>query len=258
MSSKLQFMPRFRLLGGTLILLAAVLSSGCYTRQIEGIQSDLDSLDRKLHTLNSKKSSGSQMSKESLVDLEDRLNQITLQQADVKDAVAALRKEYSGLKTEISFLEPEAFPGSGVPIDNEELRRVKSSLEQNQKKTDQLTREVSDLKKTFKSLRDETQSVIGILIKEFGPEGTAEAVQQEAPAPAPASTTNIEEPGGDSSPAVPDFEETPKVGKSYTVNPGDSLISIASKYGVPMETLKEINDIKDPNHLKMGQAIYLP
>ncbi len=255
MSSKLLRIPGVRLSGGLFILVTTVLLSGCYTRQIEGIQSDLDSLDRKLHTLNNNKSAGPQMSKESLVDLEDRLNQIALQQADVKDAVAALRKEYSGLKTEVSLLEPEAFPGSGVPIDNEELKRVKSGLEQNQKKTDQVARDVSTLKKTFESLRDETQSVIGILIKEFGPEGTAEAVHE---APASTSTTNIEEPGVDISPALPSSEVTHKVGKSYHVNPGDSLVSIAAKFGVSSETLQEINNIKDPNHLKMGQAIYLP
>jgi LysM repeat protein len=255
MSSKLLCIPWVRLSGGLFILLACVLLSGCYTRQIEGIQSDLDSLDRKLHTLNNKKSPSPQMSKKSVVELEDRLNKITLQQADVKDAVAALRKEYSGLKTDVDLMDPESFPGSGARVESDDLRSVKKSLERNQKETDRVARDVADLKKTFESLRDETQSVIGILIKEFGPEGSAETVLQT---PAPTSTTNIEEPGGDSSPAFPDSEATVKVGKSYHVNPGDSLISISRKFGVSSATLKEINGIEDPNHLKMGQTIYLP
>lgn len=258
MSSKWVCIPGGRLSGGLFILVASVLLSGCYTRQIEGIQSDLDSLDRKLHTLNNKKSKGPQMSQESVADLEDRLNKITLQQADVKDAVVALRKDYSGLKTEINLMEPEAFPGTGPTINGDELKRVKRSLEENQKKTDRVAREVSDLKRTFKSLRDETQSVIGILIKEFGPDGSEETVL-ETPAPtSSASTTSIEEPGGDSAPAFSESKATMKVGKTYHVNPGDSLISIARKFGVSSETLKELNNIEDANHLKMGQTIYLP
>jgi LysM repeat protein len=48
------------------------------------------------------------------------------------------------------------------------------------------------------------------------------------------------------------------VARTHRVTPGETLISIARKYDVPVENLKEINGIDDPDNLRMGQEIYIP
>ncbi|WP_227874350.1 LysM peptidoglycan-binding domain-containing protein [Tumebacillus algifaecis] len=44
----------------------------------------------------------------------------------------------------------------------------------------------------------------------------------------------------------------------YTVQPGDSLFAIASRFGVPVETLLSVNRIPDPLRLFVGQHLFIP
>jgi LysM repeat protein len=46
--------------------------------------------------------------------------------------------------------------------------------------------------------------------------------------------------------------------EKYTVQDGDSLSSIADKFGVSQTELAEINKIEDPNSLFAGQVIVIP
>ena len=45
--------------------------------------------------------------------------------------------------------------------------------------------------------------------------------------------------------------------RTYTVQPGDTLASIAEKTGVTVEELQELNPQVDPNSLTVGQKIKL-
>jgi len=45
--------------------------------------------------------------------------------------------------------------------------------------------------------------------------------------------------------------------KSYTVQPGDNLTSIAARTGVPLATLEQLNPGVDPNSLQTGQQLRL-
>lgn len=58
----------------------------------------------------------------------------------------------------------------------------------------------------------------------------------------------------------PDFKETRKAGTSYTIQPGDTLDSIAKKYSVNVATLLEVNDIavKEITAIKAGQVLQIP
>ena len=62
------------------------------------------------------------------------------------------------------------------------------------------------------------------------------------PAPAPSST-----------PAP-----TPFAGATYEVQPGDTLTSIAYRFGVDLDALVQANHLSDPNHLQPGQTLALP
>ena len=44
----------------------------------------------------------------------------------------------------------------------------------------------------------------------------------------------------------------------YTVQPGDSLTSIAIKFGISSITLVEVNNIQDPNALSVGDQLLIP
>ncbi|KAF1084819.1 N-acetylmuramoyl-L-alanine amidase XlyA precursor [Sporotomaculum syntrophicum] len=45
---------------------------------------------------------------------------------------------------------------------------------------------------------------------------------------------------------------------TYTVQPGDTLASIANRYGISMQQLVELNNIANPNYIWVGQIITIP
>ena len=65
--------------------------------------------------------------------------------------------------------------------------------------------------------------------------------------------------GGSSPSPSPDPEPTPTPsGKTYTVKSGDNLTKIAKKFGTTVAKLVELNNIKDPNKIYVGQVLKLP
>jgi membrane-bound lytic murein transglycosylase D len=66
-------------------------------------------------------------------------------------------------------------------------------------------------------------------------------------------------------PAQPDFKTTPPPmttepagGLTYTVKNGDSLGKIAAHYGVSSREIAELNNISNPNKIRVGQKLVLP
>ncbi len=58
-------------------------------------------------------------------------------------------------------------------------------------------------------------------------------------------------------PAVPRDVVSPE-GTTYVVQPGDTLYSIAVRFGVSLEALIQANGIEDPNQLQAGQVLVIP
>ena len=52
--------------------------------------------------------------------------------------------------------------------------------------------------------------------------------------------------------------QPPVSGKTYTVVKGDTLSEMAQKYGTTVDTLVQLNGIKDPNLIVVGQVLKLP
>lgn len=46
--------------------------------------------------------------------------------------------------------------------------------------------------------------------------------------------------------------------RTYVVQPGDTLTSIAARFGVTLESLMAINNITNPNYLQRGQVLIIP
>lgn len=59
-------------------------------------------------------------------------------------------------------------------------------------------------------------------------------------------------------PAAAATPDVPGEGNSYTVRSGDNPYRIARRFGVPVQTLIEINHITNPTRLKVGQVLIIP
>jgi putative chitinase len=57
---------------------------------------------------------------------------------------------------------------------------------------------------------------------------------------------------------IPGGGSPPSGGVWYTVRPGDTLSSIAWRYGVSVWTLAKVNKISNPNLIYAGQKLYIP
>ncbi|MCB9419576.1 MAG: LysM peptidoglycan-binding domain-containing protein [Ardenticatenaceae bacterium] len=45
---------------------------------------------------------------------------------------------------------------------------------------------------------------------------------------------------------------------SHTVQPGDTLLNIARRYGITVETIIAANNISNPNHIEVGTTLVIP
>lgn len=250
-----------------LFLLATLC--GCYTRQIEGLQKDFNTLDRKLHTLNQKnkesmsaKAPGNQAG---VLQFEDRLNELTLKQSDLQEEVGGLRQNYADIKTSPA--------GGGGSIDKNRMNTLEKQVQENNRKTAAMQRDVDYLRSTFESMRSETKTLIQLLKEEFGEGGgAAEATTKTSKA----TSTTVEDPPTTvaQSPGEISTEKTSKTSpstrneerslvasndsKTYRVRPGDSLSTIAKKFGVSQGDLQRLNQIEDPRGIRMGQSLKIP
>ncbi len=44
----------------------------------------------------------------------------------------------------------------------------------------------------------------------------------------------------------------------YTINPGDTLFSIASQFGVSVDDLVALNNLSDPDSIRAGDQLFIP
>lgn len=61
-----------------------------------------------------------------------------------------------------------------------------------------------------------------------------------------------------SAPKMTFTEDYPKAGVTYTVQPGDTLSSIASKFSAQVRDIQNANKIADPRTLQVGQILFIP
>jgi len=51
---------------------------------------------------------------------------------------------------------------------------------------------------------------------------------------------------------------TPVAGTHHTVRPGETLASIGRTYGIGWQTLAKANHLSNPDHLEVGQSLWIP
>jgi LysM repeat protein len=89
------------------------------------------------------------------------------------------------------------------------------------------------------------------------PSGTAQATAEPTLAPATPVPSATAEASPDATPTgTPDA--TAASARTYKVRSGDTLSSIASRFGTTVKRLKVLNSISDPRSLRIGQVLQLP
>lgn len=140
----------------------------------------------------------------------------------------SLTVEIEQLKRENAALRSQSTTGSYVTM--AQFNQSLSDLEKALRAGD---REVAlQLTQQLEKLARQTQSAIDALAKSPG-----------ARAPAP---------------SVQFTEDYPKKGVTYTVQPGDTLASIAQKFSAQIRDIQNANKIGDPRTLQAGQTLFIP
>lgn len=75
-----------------------------------------------------------------------------------------------------------------------------------------------------------------------------DVVQQSTAPPDPPPTT----------PATTQPERELGAQLVYTIQPGDTLFSIARQFGVTLDALVELNNIEDPDRINAGDQLFIP
>ncbi len=93
------------------------------------------------------------------------------------------------------------------------------------------------------------------------PSPTASVAPSARPSPSPAASPSVEaSPGGSvGGSAGPSGSVAPSLsGRTYTVQPGDTLAAIAAQYDTTVVVLAQLNGIDDPSLIHSGQVLQLP
>lgn len=95
------------------------------------------------------------------------------------------------------------------------------------------------------------------------PRSSASAASTGAPTARPAATAQPTSPAGPgasvATSATPATPATPRTStRTYKVKSGDTLITIAARFGTTAKVLRDLNRITDPSKIKIGQVLKLP
>ena len=111
---------------------------------------------------------------------------------------------------------------------------------------------------------DTTQSQVEVSGEpRFQPLADVAAVQGSvAPAPhrsqpSPVATPDVVEDAATANAAAPSAPDTPQAMRTYVVEEGDSVRTIAAQFGVTNETIIWQNDLTDPDILQVGQELHI-
>lgn len=242
-----------RRMGVAAMVLASIMLSGCYTRQIEGIQRDLDLIDRKIHKSGSGGTSAAVSPSE--------INQLKKDLEAVRSQQLGLTNDLETLKTttqDVGSFASEPFPTPIDPAGGKEIESLRKQVADNQKQLGRFEKELKEMQTTFNEVRTSMLDVIELLREEY---------TEGAPSPSPASgSTNSVTPGSGLAPVSSVDLDSSSVGmvassgagRTYKVKPGDSLASIAKAHGVTVEDLKRNNQLANPDMLVRNQTIYIP
>jgi LysM repeat protein len=139
-----------------------------------------------------------------------------------------------------------------VPTPATELGSLKEAVEQQSKKIEALTQQVTELNRRMAGQKEPPAPPSPPLVT---PPAAAPAPPQPLPPPAPAPAERAP-----AAPA-PEAKTEPAAaegGLKHTVAKGETLTSIAKRYNIPLGELEKFNKITDDRKLQIGHVLNIP
>jgi LysM repeat protein len=157
--------------------------------------------------------------------------------------VAGLREDVRGLVQRVGELSLRI---EQLERENANLRRSTQNLDATYATVAQLNAAVADLNRAIRAGDTASREQAAAAIKELAKQTNA-AVESLAKGMAtrPTIQTNFSD----------DF---PREGISYTVQRGDTLSSIAAKFGASVKDIVNANKIGDARSIQVGQTLFIP
>lgn len=140
----------------------------------------------------------------------------------LEEALSAMQRQFSTVSGQVSELDADFSRG---------LEAIRDGQQQLGIELEGRIRNVDDSRKTD---RDDTMERFQIVLDEVTAENQRLREEIEA------------------------IKSAVSVGFSHTVQRGETLASIASKYGVTVQEIATANDITNPNLISVGQELFIP
>jgi chromosome segregation ATPase len=140
----------------------------------------------------------------------------------IEEALSAMQRQFSTVSGQVSELDTDFSRG---------LEAIRDGQQQLGIELEGRIRNVDDSRKTD---RDDTMERFQIVLDEVTAENQRLREEIEA------------------------IKSAVSVGFSHTVQRGETLASIASKYGVTVQEIATANDITNPNLISVGQELFIP
>jgi len=144
-----------------------------------------------------------------------------------------------------------------VERENSELRAKSASTAQAYATVQQLNESVADLNRAIKSsaaaTKTETLQQVSVQMEKLGKQMNAalDTLSKNSTAAHAASSPVTSAPASFS-------DDYPKEGIKYTVQKGDSLVSIAKKTGAKTKDILNANKLADASKIQVGQTLFIP
>lgn len=139
-----------------------------------------------------------------------------------------------------------------------ELRNLRAQVTQLQERVDGMETERQSLYRQMETLESQVQSV------QRNSDERVAAVERSVRVLDEARVRDREEIVSTISGRVAELVKPPPApqhamtGVEHTVKPGETLSAIAAAYGVRTSVIAELNNIKDPNTVRVGQKLFIP
>jgi LysM repeat protein len=177
-----------------------------------------------------------------------------------KDGTEASKLKIVGLASAIVFGLILIFLMFGARGNKEQVQRVKepSEIESKVKEVEDLRQKVEALEKKLEESNrsiQELSQALSSLKKEVGVIKTQEVLKAQEPKKELKPQVQAQAPPKEAPKEAPKAAQG--VLKTHVVQKGETLILIAKKYNLDPKELMRINNIKDPNTIKVGQRLKL-
>lgn len=159
----------------------------------------------------------------------------------------------------------------------EDIRVLDERTRSLQLQVEQLTRENRDIKDRLDEMKELTASVVTLaqlnnavaeatrgyqsgdreMLLKVTKQVEQLAKQTQSAIDSLAAGISSQRPSG-GKPMVNFTEDYPKTGVTYTVQPGDTLSSMATRFKSSVRDIQNANKISDPRGLQVGQTLFIP